>query len=139
MTIEFKIIELLSSIGFEYNPIIISSESEKLTGHLKCVWSDTILETIGIANDSKEEESCDLFIDFHIHSPEEIIDDFTRRTCLGIDEIVRPKEGIARMVIDIDDRGTCENIRIVLERLANEADISTITNENGIEFLCRDF
>lgn len=139
MTIEFEIAELLSSIGFENNLIIISPEREEFARHLECVWSDAVFETIRIADDPEEEEGRDLFIDFHIHSPEEIEDELTGGARLGIDEIIRPKEGIARMVIDIDDGRILENISILLERFTDTMSISAITDENGIEFLCCDF
>gem|GEM_PF-4556008 len=66
VTIEFEVVEFLSTVRLEYNLIIVSPESDELASYGKCFGTDAVSETIGIADDPEEEEGRDVFVDFCI-------------------------------------------------------------------------
>lgn len=69
MSVQLEIMEFLAFVGVEYYFVILCLECYELARHFKGMRTDTVLETIGVADDSEQKESGDLGRNLSASSP----------------------------------------------------------------------
>lgn len=134
MSVEFQIVELLALVRVEDDFLVLGTKSQEPTRHLKSTWANAVFEAVRVPNNPEKEQCGYLRSYIHVHLFHDIVQEFTSRTRPIIDDITDTEHTVSIMVIDIDDGGISENIRIPFQVFSYESELPAITNENRVEF-----